>query len=57
MLSSEVERSQKDARPWRHSRSGWTGLQARNRAVGVPVHCKGAGLEDLYKSLPTQTIL
>ena len=31
-------------RPWRHSRSGWTGLWEPDRAVGVLVRCRGAGV-------------
>jgi len=26
-------------------------------AVDIPVHCRGIGLDDLQRSLPTQTIL
>jgi len=33
------------------------GSEQSDRAVGVPVHCRGAGLDDLYGSLPTQMIL
>ena len=33
--------------PWGHSRSGWPGLRAPDPAVRVPVHCTGAGLDDL----------
>ena len=33
--------------PWRHSRSGWMELWAPDEAVGVPVHCRGVGLDGL----------
>jgi len=39
---------------WRHSRSGWTGLWAPDLAADIPIHCRGVGLDDLYKSFPTK---
>jgi len=33
--------------PWRHSRSGWTGLRAPDGAVGVPAYCRGVGPDGL----------
>ena len=44
-------------RPWRHLRSGRTGLWAPDGAVGVSVHCRGAEPDDLERSFATQTIL
>jgi len=38
-------------------RSDWRGSEHPDVAVGVPVHCRGVGLDGLYGSLPTQTIL
>ena len=35
---------------------GW-GSEQPDLAGGVPVHCKGVGLDELYGSLPTETIL
>jgi len=33
------------------------GSEQPDVAVDVPVHCRGVGLDDLQKSLPTPTIL
>ena len=43
--------------PGRHSRSGSRGSEHPDLTVGVPVHCRGVGLDGLGESLPTQTIL
>ena len=40
----------------RYPRLG-NGALSTDGAVGVPVHCRGAGLNDLSRSLPTQMIL
>ena len=38
-----VNRLHRESCPWKHSRSGWTGLRAPDVAVGVPVLCRGVG--------------
>ena len=43
--------------PCRHPRSVWMRLWAPDGAVGVSVHCREVGPDDLYKSPPTLTIL
>ena len=39
-----------------HSQSGW-GSEQPDEAVGVPVHCREVGPDDLRGPLPTQKIL
>ena len=46
-----------DASPLRLSRPGWRGLWAADWALGVPIHCRGVGLDDLQRPLPTLRIL
>jgi len=42
---------------WRLSRIGWIRSWATWSSCGVPVHCRGVGLHDLWRSLPTLRIL
>ena len=44
-------------RPWRLSRPGWIRPWAAWSSCGVPVRCRGVGLDDLQRSLPTLRIL
>ena len=36
-----------DPHPWRQPRSIWRGSEHPDGAVGVPVHCRGVGLDGL----------
>ena len=36
---------------------GGEGSEQSDVAVGVPIHCRRVGLDDLQRSLPPQTIL
>jgi len=42
--------------PWNHSRPGWVGQQP-GLVEDVPAYCRGVGLDDLERSLPTQNIV
>ena len=42
--------------PWRFSRWGWIRPWATWSGCGVPVHCRGAGLDDLWRFLLTLRI-
>jgi len=43
--------------PWKHSRPGWTGLWAPCSSWRCPCSLQGVGLGDLWRSLPSQSIL
>ena len=43
--------------PWRHSRQGWIRPWATWSSCGVPVHCRGVGLDGPQRSLPALRIL
>jgi len=43
--------------PQRHSNQSGQGSEQPDLTVGVPDHCRGVGLDDLHRSLPTQVIL
>jgi len=43
--------------PWKHSSQVGQGSGQPDVVEHVPAHCRGVGLDDLYRSVPTQTIL
>jgi len=43
--------------PWKHSRLVGRGSEQPYLAEDVTAHCSGIGLDDLERSLPTQTVI